>query len=292
MNILVQKMLVVLVVGVAVISSYFWIYPLTRKVVDRGRLEEGENFLEYLGKEIILAASLGGKRIIDVYVPGEIRIRDDYIELKIKTKYPLISQRDFLPLNTNILPLEKEKINLIPYTSRNCTQVNCSWCLDKDCNLSDVRIGNFSEERFAIFWIYDRYGAVCFTNDTLDDGYLEIDENYCYYEGEYYKSYNVFLIDEVGDYVILEGQVRRAKVISGEERIVVVGRTVGERGYITELRLYILDTVDKTGKKNEIIIACRRNCWKTEGRRIITTELERIIVEEGTIKKFINIEIS
>lgn len=292
MNIIVQKLLVISIIGIAIISSYLWIYPLTRKVVDKGKLEDGMNFLESLGGAILLTASSGGSMVLETYVPGEIIIKGNYIELKLKTEYPLISQKIFLPLNTDVLPIEKRKISLVPNISKNCSYVNCTWCLDKNCNLADVRIGDFSNETFAIFWIYDKYGAICFTNDTLDDGYLEIDATKCYYEGERYKSYDIFLIDENGDYTILEDGEIKARVLFGENRVAIVGRTVGFKEYITELRLYIVDAVDRTGRINEINIICRKNCWKNGGYRKITTRLEKIIVENNTIKKFINIEIS
>ncbi len=292
MNPFIQKLLVLSIVGISIISSYMWVYPLTKKVTGKGKLYDCLEALEEIGKAIEAVGETGSPYEIELYVPGEIRIFENYIELKVKTNYPLVSQTNFLPLNTEVLPEDRKKISLVPYTSLNCTSVNCTWCLDKGCDIKEVKIGNFSDERFAIFWIQDRYASICFTNDTLDDNYLSIDENNCYYENEYYKGYRILLIDENGDYAILEGKKVRSVVLKGEKRTAIVAKTTGYKEYITEFRLYILDILDRNGVRESIKFRCKRGCWKESGIRKIYLELGDVTVEEGNITKFINVEVS
>ncbi len=290
MSPLLQKVLLTLLVSLVAFSTYFWASPLVKKNVEKGEIGTCVSLLESLGKKILLIGLTGGKTDLDIYLPGELFIKKDYIELRIKSKFPLISQANFLPINSYFMPYERKKNVYLPDLVRNCSQVNCTWCLKYNCDIKEVKIGNYTNiTKFAIFWIYDKYSSVCFTNDSFEDNYLNIDADYCFFEGEKYKNKKIFLIDEGGDYFITEGNLVKTKVDDPGERVIVVGKSIGGKKYITIFRLYILNFVDELGREEEIFIICPKNCWKTSGAHEMEIAFINSTTNGSHIRKFISI---
>ncbi len=292
MNVVIQKILILGFLSIMIVLTYLWISPLVDKVRERSKLEDAYKTLREIGEMIVYTAQTGTPMEKDIYIPGEIKIKNGYIELKIVGKIPMILSKEFIPLFSSEYPFYKEEKILESDENINCSQTNCTWCLEYGCDSNDVKVGNFSNYTFAIFWINDRYASICFTTDNLSDNYLEISENDCYFEGDKFGEYDISLIDELGDYAILEGREVIRPVTADKDRISVVGKSVGREMFTSILRLYILDVIGERNVTDSIIIICERNCWELEGYKKVTTELERIKKEGNTIKRFIKVSVS
>ncbi len=287
--------IVLFVVG----SAFVWGRPLIDKSSDKSRLDTILLKLDEIDSAVKSVASTGSSKVIKInlHESDQMEITDKgEITLQTYMQVPLITSRDWSPLNAYELPEENQLFFLNP------TDV-----LDQNqypgliASLTTLGTEIFNTSLGVDNWnvlVYrrqsDTYNYLCVVNGTS----FVNEQDECGTQNEVIyttgNNYTVIRINNTGSPVFISGSlVENVGLLARDAPGIILGRSriLGKReGLLTELKVQYRGLVDDKNIVHRINISCSGNCVVSSGvrdLRIVRSDIKR---NPSAIDTYINIE--
>lgn len=288
--------LILVVVG----STFVWGRPLIDKSSDKSKLDTILLKFEELDSAIRYVASTGSSKIVSINLHEEDQLEineDGEIELQTVMKVPIITSKDFTPLNAYELPED----TALYYTEMNNTLDADSYqdlvvsLMSQNSEILNASLGIGNWNVLSYRRQSDDYNYVCVAEGT--DFSDELSQ--CGVRGEDIftsaGNYTVIRINDTGSPVYLSGGlVENLGLLGKDVPGIILGKSDllgGNTGLITTIKMAYRGLLDDKRTVHRVNVACEINCIASSGVkdiRIVRTDVER---NPDSIDTYINVEI-
>lgn len=281
-------------------SAFIWGKPLIDKSTDKSKIDSILLKLDEIDSAIKQAASTGSSKSIKATLNEQDELsvtRDGEIKFTTYALIPVISTKDFAPLNSYELSFKKELFGVETNVSLNPTTY-----AGLNIGASGFNIKNNSvmlENAYYNVLLYvtsaegGSYDYACFD----DDFNVKTDE--CAREFQSVKiggiDYTIQRIDDEGGFVYFTGKdVENVGVITRDVPGVISGksRVIGtNEGLLTTLILGYRGLMDNKGVVHRIILECKSSCLSTRKDTAVKIVRTDVIRTGDSIDTYINVEL-
>ncbi|MBR9679183.1 MAG: hypothetical protein GON13_02865 [Nanoarchaeota archaeon] len=277
-------------------SAFVWGKPLIDKSTDKSKVDGLLLKMSEIDSAIKQAASTGSSKTVKVRLQehDELSVSNDGgLKFKSYILVPVISTKDYAPLNSYELAVENELIGVETIETVSESLGICSLPHDGVVKNASLLLEgeNFHVVVYNTSNSYD-YDHVCIinhtnqpTNDECANEFQTIPVNGV--------DYVIQRIDKKGEFVYFTGdEVENVGIMTRDVPGVISGKSrvlSSTEGLLTTLVLNYRGLIDNNGVIHRIIIQCENNCLSTKSETLVKIIRSDIIRTGSSIDTYINI---
>jgi hypothetical protein len=286
-------------------TAFIWGKPLIDKSTDKSKIDNLLLKMDEIDASIKQAASTGSSKKIRVSLKDydEISItKNGEIKFQTYIKVPVISTKDYAPLNSYELAIEKEllgaetnlTVNLGLYPELKLDEFGCNLSFDVK-NTSMILESKYYNVLLCVTSDTGDYDVTCIVNDTDKPKNHECAKEYetISLDG---INYVIQRIDRGGTYVYFTGsEVENIGIIARDVPGVISGksRVLGTtEGLLTTLLLKYRGLIDNKGVIHRIILDCNTNCLASGSDTEVKIVRTDVVRTGNSIDTYINVELT
>ncbi|PIO00035.1 hypothetical protein COT72_02605 [archaeon CG10_big_fil_rev_8_21_14_0_10_43_11] len=295
-TVLISAILLVVVGG-----AFVWGKPLIDKSGDKSKFDTILLKFDEIDAAIKNVGSTGSSRVVKLNLRGgeQFEITNNgELRMQIPMKVPLITSRDYTPLNSFELPEERQLyfLNLNETLDRNAYPNLIAGGSVPGSTIYNTSLGEGNWNALVYRTISENYDYLCIALGSSFDNPSQTAQ--CGKPGESIETdggdYSVIRINNSGDIAYLAGDlIENTGLITRDVPGIIMAKStvLGEtQGLITDIKMQYRGLSDDQGIIHRITISCVTNCIAGEGARdvrILRTDVQR---NPNSIDTYINVE--